>query len=306
MATSDTTSNWSRKNKGRSNNNNTNNNAAEHKPYIPFYPAFCFRASPTHFAWVKMGAADVHRLTRRLEYGEQGLFFYQNHPIRFVNLVGIIVARVDVPRRTILTLDDSTGATVDIVALKSDSPSIPITATAESKPKNGTRADSTDGPPKEMHLTPTTKTPIDITSLQPGKLFQIKGTLSTFRSTNQIQLERFFPVLDTKAEMRFLEARLRFLVEVLSVPWALGEGEIESLRAQADEEERRVEEAQARYRRRVRKRAEREERERRRVEKLWEQEEVNREREGRVAREAGRVYMLEIERRNRLLSSGSD
>lgn len=29
-----------------------------------FYPAFCFKASPTHFTWVKMAAADVHRLQR--------------------------------------------------------------------------------------------------------------------------------------------------------------------------------------------------------------------------------------------------
>ncbi|KAL4992230.1 hypothetical protein BDW68DRAFT_196854 [Aspergillus falconensis] len=303
MATRDTSSNWSRKNEGRSNNND---NAAKHESHLPFYPAFCFKASLTHFAWVKMGAADVHRLTRRLEYGEQGLFFYQNHPIRFVNLVGIIVARVDVPRRTILTLDDSTGATVDIVVLKSDSPSIPVKATAESKPKNDADVDGKDGLQMEMHLTPTTHTPIDITPLQPGKLFQIKGTLSTFRSTNQIQLERFFPVLNTQAEMRFVEARMRFLAEVLSVPWALGEGDIESLRMQADEEGRGIEEEQTRHRRRARKRAEREERERRRVEKLWEQEEVIREREGRVAREVARKYMMEIERRDGLLSSGAD
>jgi hypothetical protein len=29
-----------------------------------FYPAFCFKASPTHFAWVKMALADVHKLHR--------------------------------------------------------------------------------------------------------------------------------------------------------------------------------------------------------------------------------------------------
>lgn len=31
---------------------------------LVFYPAFCFKASPTHFAWVKMAAADVQRLQR--------------------------------------------------------------------------------------------------------------------------------------------------------------------------------------------------------------------------------------------------
>lgn len=32
---------------------------------LVFYPAFYFKASPTHFAWVKMAAVDVHRLKRR-------------------------------------------------------------------------------------------------------------------------------------------------------------------------------------------------------------------------------------------------
>jgi len=32
---------------------------------LAFYPAFCFKASPTHFAWVKMAAVDVHRLKKR-------------------------------------------------------------------------------------------------------------------------------------------------------------------------------------------------------------------------------------------------
>ncbi|KAL4920168.1 hypothetical protein BDW62DRAFT_23749 [Aspergillus aurantiobrunneus] len=282
--------------------NDTTNNAAKPKPRFPFYPAFCFKASPTNFTWVKMGAADIHRLTRRVEFGEQGLFFYKNHPIRFVNLIGIIVARVDVPRRTILTLDDSSGATIDVVALKGDPASISIPTPAstnsnsvpgkESEPGNGG-----DASRKEFHVTSTTQTPFDISSLQPGRVFQIKGTLSVFRSTMQVQLERFFTVPDTKAEMRFVEARCRFLVQVLSVPWFLGEGDIEALRAEADVEGRRIEEEQARVRRRARKRAEREEREKKKIEKVWEKEEAMREKAARVANEVGSEYMRELETR---------
>lgn len=32
---------------------------------LPFYPAFCFPASPTHFTWVKMSIVDIHRLQSR-------------------------------------------------------------------------------------------------------------------------------------------------------------------------------------------------------------------------------------------------
>lgn len=37
---------------------------AEEEDFV-FYPAFCFKASPTHLTWVKMAGADVHRLRRR-------------------------------------------------------------------------------------------------------------------------------------------------------------------------------------------------------------------------------------------------
>lgn len=215
-----------------------------------------------------------------------------------MNLVGIIVARTDVPRRTILTLDDSTGVTVDIVVLKGDPAFISTATSSNSRTLKGANDGDgdKDATPKEYHVTSTTQTPMDITSLLPGRLFQIKGTLSVFRATMQVQLERFFTVPDTNAEMRFVEARCRFLLEVLSVPWVLGEEEIAALRVEADEEGCKIEEDHARVRRRERRKAEREEKDRRKIEKAWEREEALREQEARVAREAGMEYMREVER----------
>ncbi|KAL2872811.1 OB-fold domain-containing protein [Aspergillus lucknowensis] len=278
---------------------------------LTFYPAFCFKASPTHFTWVKMGASDIHRLMRRVEFGDQGLFFYKNHPIRFVNLVGIIVARADVPRRTIITIDDSSGATVDVVTLKRDSASasasstftssatVPVgtTSTRGNVDRDNVDGSDGDGLRKEFHVTSTTHTPIDITPLQPGRLFQIKGTLSVFRSTMQVHLERFFTVPDTNAEMRFVEARCRFLVEVLSVPWFVGEEDIAALRLEGDEVGKKVEEDQEKARRRKRRRVEREERDTRNIEKLWEREEAIRKKEARRASEAGVELMRRLESR---------
>ncbi|KAL4795238.1 hypothetical protein BDV19DRAFT_363394 [Aspergillus venezuelensis] len=297
-------------------------NAATHPPKtqsdLSFYPAYTFKSSPTNFTWVKLSAANIHRLTRRSEFGEPGLFFYKNHPIRFVNVLGVIVARTDVPRRTILTIDDSSGATVDIVVLKNENVSVSAAAAAstststltstgpnlnpnaKAKPNPNPNADASAGAgaasdenniAKETHLTSTTREIIDITHLIPGKTFQIKGTLSIFRGIMQINLERFFSVPDTKSEMRFLESRTRFLLDVLSHPWTLDENEIGDLRRQADEEGRKVEEDQARVRKRGRKREAREEKIRRRIEEAWEREENSREEEARVVAEAGREFM---------------
>ncbi|KAJ5923726.1 hypothetical protein N7454_008971 [Penicillium verhagenii] len=86
------------------------------------YPAYCFKASPTHFAWVKMAIADVHRLKKPRNFEGQKVFFYKNHPVRFVTVAGLIVSKTEVFRRTILTLDDSSGATIEVAVLHSTDP----------------------------------------------------------------------------------------------------------------------------------------------------------------------------------------
>lgn len=51
----------------------TQNKTTENDPMAPeaeeedlvFYPAFCFKAAPTHLTWVKMAGADLQRLRRR-------------------------------------------------------------------------------------------------------------------------------------------------------------------------------------------------------------------------------------------------
>lgn len=278
---------------------------------LVFYPAFCFKASPTHFTWVKLAAADVHRLRKRTQFegtpkskslvsglitkqsinpAGHGIFFHLNHPIRFVCLVGVVVARTEVPRRTILTVDDSSGATIDVVVPKNPSRDAPDPVSTT--PRNPQPAAG----PREEHQTATTSAPLDIHPLVPGTVVKVKGTLSTFRSTIQVQLERYFVVRDTNAEMRFLDQRVRVLVEVLSVPWVLMEEEVERLRVEADEEEVRVEGERRRVEKRRRRREEREERDFGRILRRWEFEERAREKEAGVVREEGRRLMREIER----------
>ncbi|KAJ5262090.1 hypothetical protein N7505_008957 [Penicillium chrysogenum] len=266
---------------------------------LVFYPAFCFKASPTHFTWVKMGAADVHRLRKSNDFVGQNIFFYNNHPIQFVSLVGIIVARTDIPRRTILTLDDSSGATIDIAVLKKETPKPSTTSqpTPTASSENPEWSSFTLTAPTATSLTRTTHITskdhdeIDISALQPGTLVRVKGTLSTFRSRMQLHLERFWLVRDTNAEMQFLDARLRFLIEVLSVPWVLTDEEIETLRDDAEKCDERALEDKRRVERAARKKIEREERHARAIARRYEKEENERERELRKIREDGERLM---------------
>ncbi|GLA15613.1 hypothetical protein AnigIFM62618_002156 [Aspergillus niger] len=246
---------------------------AENHDDLEFYPAYCFKASPTHFTWVKMAAVDVLRLRRRPEFPDPKLYFYKNHPIQYISLLGLITSRTEFPTVTILTLDDSSGVTLDVVVQK---------ATPNSTPSSTLPTSFTP----TQHISPTTSLPLDISPYAPGTFAHLKGTISTFRGVNQLQLERVFPVRDTNAEMRFLDQRSRFLVEVLDVPWRLGREEVERLRRELDMDEEEEERVRPKRRRR-------EERDRRRMGKMREREERGREREAEVCRvEGGRVRRI--------------
>ncbi|KOS37710.1 hypothetical protein ACN38_g11495 [Penicillium nordicum] len=246
-----------------------------------------------------MGAADVHRLRKSSDFVGQNIFFYNNHPIQFVSLVGVIVARTDIPRRTILTLDDSSGATIDIAVLKKTSPkptstSQTTSSTSQEKPPWSSfslTAPTATNLTQETHVTSKDHDEIDISDLQPGTVVRVKGTLSTFRSQMQLHLERFWLVRDTNAEMQFLDTRLRFLIEVLSVPWMLTDEEIETLRGDAERCDERALEDKRRAERIARKKIEREERHAKAIARRYEKEENERERELRKVREDGERVM---------------
>jgi len=244
----------------------------------------------------------------------QKIFFYKNHPIRFVSVVGIIVARNEITRRTILTLDDSSGSTLEVVILHAD----PNTqARAEAALASEGVAAQTDASAlntsagtlgirsnQTVYVSATDRTTLDISSLVPGAIVKAKGTLSMYRQMMQLHLERFVLVPDTNAEMRFVEERVQFLVDVLSAPWVLLDEEIEHLREEAEQEDLKAVEERRRAARRVKRRIEREERDQRRIQKLYEREERKRAKEASVCKEDGARVMQDIRRKREYSASG--
>ena len=254
----------------------------------------------------------------------QKIYFYNNHPIRFVSVVGLILTRSDVPRRTILELDDSSGAIIEVVIPHSDPPagtgptarnavastsaSAPAPAhqpKPEAKPEflSTDTAEETAGittstnPNQPTHVSATDRTIIGTTPLKPGTMVKIKGTLSQFRGNMQLQLERFTLVGDTNAEMQFLDERLRFFVEVLSVPWVLSEAEIKQLREDAEQGDLEAVERRRRAEGRVKRRVEREERDQRHIRRRYEKEERRRDKEAIACQKEGMRVMEDIRRR---------
>ncbi|KAK4691823.1 hypothetical protein P7C71_g5261, partial [Lecanoromycetidae sp. Uapishka_2] len=84
---------------------------------LTFYPAYCFSLSPTYNTWARLTAADVHALHERPGFEGQKLYFHLNHPIKWVRLVGVIVAFEILPTLWIMILDDSSGATIELTSI---------------------------------------------------------------------------------------------------------------------------------------------------------------------------------------------
>lgn len=192
-------------------------------------------------------------------------------------------------------LDDGSGETIEVVVSKAASldasnrapekVTVAHAQAAEAATKVAvTTAATTDSEPSgssaqaEMqHVSSQTKDPINITDLIPGAVLKAKGTLSTFRSTMQVQLERFALLRETNAEMRFWDEQSRYLVDVLSVPWRLEPDEVEQLRREAEQEEERIIRAKRRLEEKRRRATDREERDRIKIQRRWEREERLRE-----------------------------
>lgn len=92
-------------------------------------------------------------------------------------------------------------------------------------------------------------------------------------------LERFWHITDTNSEVKFWNERSRFLIDVLSQPWYLSADDVDSLRKQAQSQERKVIKDRQRKQERQKREQEKEEKYQRRILRRWEAEEKVREAE---------------------------
>ncbi|KAH0544529.1 hypothetical protein FGG08_001301 [Glutinoglossum americanum] len=186
-----------------------------HPPQLEFYPSYCFAvASPTYNVWAKLTATDVHALSERKEFVAQNIYFYLNHPIRWICVTGVVVAVDEFEKRTILWVDDGSGSWggIEVVWERPCPSSSPSNA-------NATTAVTTLAPPR------TTATP-DISGIDIGTVIRAKGTITTFRNTRQILLKRVEILPDTQSEVKAWKGVTRFRVEVLGKPWELEPEEV--------------------------------------------------------------------------------
>lgn len=220
----------------------------------PLYPRYCFHLAPTVNSWCFLRAVDVHALEQhpgfegmlrknrnkpRLlkDFTGENFYFHKNLPIKWVRIVGVVVAIDDFGTRRVYTVDDSTGACIACMVILPD---------LELDLKRGNE----DGAATKKNVQVEAMSGLltnPFESIDVGSVVDVKGGMSTFREEKQITIEKMLTVRSTEQEMALWEKRARFRKEVLNKPWVLRNRDIRSCRKEAE----RCEEDAARRKRRI-------------------------------------------------------
>ena len=162
--------------------------------------------------------AAFSRTTADRCHAGQNTFFHSNHPIKWVRLVGVIIAYDLLPSRFIFGLDDSSGATIDFTCER------PKTARSNSAsdlsaPNNLSTAFS-EVPTKGITASGRN---VELAGIDIGTVVKVKGVIGEFRGARQLLLERIAIIHTTNEEAAAWAENTAFHHEVLSKPWFMGE-----------------------------------------------------------------------------------
>lgn len=200
---------------------------------------------------MRITAADVQLLRKESEYmstlvahlrerladiplAVPHTWFYLNHPIRYIYLVGVVVAIDDINLRyTTLTLDDGSGATLEVKIKRL----LPEIHNPVDNPSN-TEVDNVNVISGLGYFDVTVNGQIvDI-----GTAIKVKGTVSEFRGFKQLELKRIWIVATTNEEVKFWEALATFKERILGTPWHLSKAEGEKIKKDIKVERKREKE----------------------------------------------------------------
>ncbi|OAA70256.1 OB-fold nucleic acid binding domain protein [Cordyceps fumosorosea ARSEF 2679] len=193
-----------------------------------FYPRYCFHLAPTADAWCFFRIADLFALQQRDGFEGEGLFFYQNLPIKWVRVVGLVVAVDEFAGRRAFTIDDSSGACIEaIVSL--DTAKTASTTNEPAAAPAGSLAQPYDH--------------VDV-----GSVVDVKGALTTFRDARQLKVEKMTTVPSTAGEVSLWAKRSAFRRDVLGKAWVLPDKRIRQCRRAAERSEAEAERKKQRLR----------------------------------------------------------
>jgi len=180
-------------------------------PEFQIYPAKYFNSSPTYDHWCKLSAADIHALRQEPGFEGQNVYFHLNHPIRYIYIVAPVVQIDQKFRYALITLDDGSGACIDLkLTLQS----------TEDEPHGTTAKGVTVRSGLESYEVHVADKQVDI-----GTVVKAKCTISMFRDERQLELKKVSILADTNGEVAAWEAVVAFKRDVIGTSWVLTEAQ---------------------------------------------------------------------------------
>ncbi|KAI0408288.1 hypothetical protein F4802DRAFT_549229 [Xylaria palmicola] len=200
---------------------------------LVFYPQYCFHLSPTINKWCPLRAIDIAGLECRRGFEDIDVFFCLNHPIRWVRIVGVVVAIDDYYGHRVYTIDDSTGHCIEC------SLAVPKVAGSKANDRGSAQGSAAEpqAPRAAGHIArvseknandagPATAPPdVDV-----GMVLDVKGSVKLFRGQRQIKIQKTTQILSTNQEVLFWDKIRHFRSDILSQPWVLKEREVRRCR----------------------------------------------------------------------------
>ncbi|KAI1106562.1 hypothetical protein F4804DRAFT_18763 [Jackrogersella minutella] len=183
---------------------------------LVYYPAYCFHLSPTINKWCPLRAIDIHGLESRPGFEGDNVFFSLNHPIRWVRILGVVVAIDELYGRRVYTVDDSTGRCIEC--------SVDIPKPKDTHRQNGVGCETTAAVPAPA---PDPNTGLDV-----GMVVEVKGSTKLFRDQKQIKVQKLQRIRSTTQEVQFWDKIRDFRKDVLSRPWVLERKEVRRCKKQ--------------------------------------------------------------------------
>lgn len=170
----------------------------------------------------------------------QNIYFHLNHPIRFVRVVGVVVAIDDINLMySALTLDDGSGATVELKIVR-NSPEA-----QGAKVPTSTTTISNVNVISQFGVFEIT---VDHRSLDIGTVLKAKGTISEFRGVKQLELKRVQIVASTDEESQAWAETAAFKSTVLSIPWRITSAQHSEIKARIKADKKQAKEYDKRIR----------------------------------------------------------
>ncbi|KAI9745567.1 MAG: hypothetical protein M1818_001101 [Claussenomyces sp. TS43310] len=189
---------------------------------LTIYPSYCHGVSPTLGKWCPLRSTDVHGLKQLHGYEGQDIYFYLNHPIKWIRIAGVVVAIDEFSSRIVFTVDDSSGTNIE--------------ATCAPPPKNIPDPAPMDHSIQSEHCSDTLVKTQQLVSpdgpvladIEVGSVVKIRGRIGIYRDQKQLQLvgpKGMTMLRDTNEEVMCWNDALKFKADVLARPWKVTEEE---------------------------------------------------------------------------------